>query len=159
MHQQSQAIGTGHAQLPLGVQLASRRVVLSGTQPVANFDYYGCHTWIEGLLPFIEQQAVYDQINFNCDLAAINPTPNPNNALLGSLVLSNLMCPTDPFAGLQDRSAILPSPRPILVKSLGESYAPNGGPMAMVGAGTSSCTIPPWSDGRNCYPDEGGYQN
>ena len=66
---------------------------------------YGCHAWIEGLLPFMEQQPVYDQINFNDDLAAINPTNNPNNTLLGSLVLSNLECPTDPFAGLLDKTA------------------------------------------------------
>ena len=69
--------------------------------------------------------------------------------MLGSLVLPNLMCPTDPFAGLLDKTAVLAPPRPILNKSLGESYAPNGGPMDM-GMG---CTIPAWPDGRNCYPD------
>ena len=109
---------------------------------------YGCHTWIEGLLPYLEQQPVYDQINFNVDLVT-----NPNNDLLGRLLLPNLTCPTDPFAGLQDKSAILPSPpRLILVYSLGESYSPNGGPMDMGGG----CIIPAWSDHRNCYPDWGG---
>jgi len=108
---------------------------------------YGCHTWIEGLLPYLEQQAVYDRINFNVDLAT-----TPNSEVLGTLLLRTLMCPSDSFAGLQDRSAILPPPRPILVHSLGESYAPNGGPMDM----QAGCMTPSWSDGRNCYPDMGG---
>jgi prepilin-type N-terminal cleavage/methylation domain-containing protein len=114
---------------------------------------YGGHAWIEGLLPYIEQQSVYDQLNFSVDIVA-----SPNSTVLGKLVLPQLMCPTDQFAGLQDRSAILQPPRKVLVYSLGESYAPNGGPTEMLGGTGATCTIPERSDYTNCYPDFGGCQ-
>ena len=94
---------------------------------------YGCHTWIEGLLPYIEQEALYDRISFKVGVAT-----SPNKELFTGLVLPNLMCPTDRFAGLRDPTAILPPPRQVLANSLGESYMPNGGPMNMGGG----CIIP-----------------
>jgi prepilin-type N-terminal cleavage/methylation domain-containing protein/prepilin-type processing-associated H-X9-DG protein len=112
---------------------------------------YGGHAWIEKLFPYIEQQSIYDLINFNVDLAT-----SPNCDLLGKLMLGSLMCPSDPLAGLQDRSTILGPPRPVLVYSLGESYVPNGGPMEMLGGSQNTCTIAAWSDNRNCYGEWGG---
>jgi prepilin-type N-terminal cleavage/methylation domain-containing protein/prepilin-type processing-associated H-X9-DG protein len=129
---------SNHKSLPAGAYCAKDTI-------------YGGHAWIEGLLPYIEQQGVYDRINFNVDIFA-----SPNNELLGKLVITGLMCPTDPLAGLQDRSAIIGPPRHVLCYSLGESYAPNGGPMEMLGREQNTCTIAGWSDKRNCYGEFGG---
>jgi prepilin-type N-terminal cleavage/methylation domain-containing protein/prepilin-type processing-associated H-X9-DG protein len=136
-----------HETLPAGSYCAA---------PQGDSSIYGCHNWLEGLLPFMEQQPLYDQIKFKVDVGA-----NPNLALFTNLVIPGLMCPTDPAAGMQDRSAVIPPPRPVVAKSLGESYAPNGGPMNM---GSANCTVPAWTagatapenNGRNCYPDWGG---
>ncbi|MBN2293811.1 MAG: DUF1559 domain-containing protein, partial [Pirellulales bacterium] len=50
-----------------------------------------CHSWLEKLLPFMEQQAIYDQIDFTVD----NHIP-PNPEALNEKTISTLMCPTDP---------------------------------------------------------------
>ena len=109
---------------------------------------YGCHNWFEGLLPFIEQQAVYDKINFKTTTGV-----GTNLALFTKLWLPGLSCPSDPKAGIIDRSAIFGG-RPVVAVSLAESYAPNGGPTTM-GLATD-CAISAWSDGRNCYNKLGG---
>jgi prepilin-type N-terminal cleavage/methylation domain-containing protein/prepilin-type processing-associated H-X9-DG protein len=124
--------------------------------PQGDSSIYGCHVWLECLLPYIEQQGLYGQIKFNVDVGA-----NPNLALFTNRVIPSLMCPTDPIAGIQDRTAVIPPPRPVVPKSLGESYAVSCGPSNQ---GSATCTIPAWANGatapqnngRNCYVDWGG---
>ena len=98
------------------------------------------------MLPYIEQQPLYDQIDFKTGLGY-----EPNKSLFTNRIIPGLMCPSDPFAGLIDRRPLLPPPRAIIAPSLGESYGPNGGPMDMGGG----CQFPAWPDKRNCYPDAG----
>jgi prepilin-type N-terminal cleavage/methylation domain-containing protein/prepilin-type processing-associated H-X9-DG protein len=122
---------------------------------------YGCHTWIEALLPHLEQRSVYDGLNFKVDLAT-----SPNKELLSNLAPAILMCPTDRHAGIMDWSSVFlvyAAGAPVLYKSLGESYAPNGGPMAMFD--TSLC-LPAYPAGMwsspdaslNCQAVQGGRQ-
>jgi prepilin-type N-terminal cleavage/methylation domain-containing protein/prepilin-type processing-associated H-X9-DG protein len=117
-------------------------------------DIYGCHAWIEMLMPYIEMQPVYDSISFKVDLAT-----DPNKALLSNRAFANLACPTDAKAGVINRAAAFGPSRPVLGTSMGESYAPNGGPMAM--DNTAGCAAPflSWSApdaGLNCALVSGG---
>jgi prepilin-type N-terminal cleavage/methylation domain-containing protein len=138
---------TTHASLPAGAYCSPGGY--------SDMGLYGGHAWIEGLLPYIEQQPLYDQLDFK-----VNLVTSPNKELLTNRVLPNLTCPSDPKAGLQDWTAVLPPPREILVQSFGESYAPNGGPMDM----GNGCTITAWPTNgtaplngeRNCFSDFAG---
>jgi prepilin-type N-terminal cleavage/methylation domain-containing protein/prepilin-type processing-associated H-X9-DG protein len=90
-----------------------------------------CHTWIEFLFPFIEQQALYSQIDFT-----VPNHQSTNPRALNNKVIPNLMCPSDPDAGLfpnTRESGYLPhstntTTNPVNM-SLGESYGPSGGPI------------------------------
>jgi prepilin-type N-terminal cleavage/methylation domain-containing protein/prepilin-type processing-associated H-X9-DG protein len=105
--------------------------------------YQRCHTWLESLMPFIEQQNWHDKINF---AASVQAGGNP--AVLNERVVKSLMCPSDPDAGL------LPNKRETNFtpyesanpesKSLGASYIPCAGPMQM-----NSCPIPIMADPKN----------
>ncbi len=81
-----------------------------------------CHVWIESLFPFIEQQAVYDQIDFK-----VRTDQGPNPGVWNNLIIKSLLCPSDPDAGLYPaarESGYLPSG----TMTMGGSYAPSGGP-------------------------------
>ncbi|UUO09094.1 DUF1559 domain-containing protein [Blastopirellula sp. J2-11] len=102
-------------------------------------DIAHCHTWIESLMPFIEQNAVYDQINFN---TANNLGDNPS--VLNDLLISSLLCPSDPDSGL------FPNSResgytPGTGDSMGANYVPSVGPIHM-----NSCAIAAQSPNVNC---------
>ncbi len=113
------------------------------TPPPGVSQYEKGHTWLESLMPFIEQQNWFDQINFK---AAINAGGNP--AVLNERVVKSLMCPSDPDAGL------LPNKRETNYtpyesanpdsKSMGASYIPCVGPMQM-----NSCPRPIMADPKN----------
>ena len=106
-----------------------------------------CHTWIESLFPYIEQQAAYERIDFN-----VRNNEGPNPGVLNDLVISNLMCPSDPDAGLLDNvreDRYLPGPGGTF--SLGQSYAPSGGPLEM-----NYCPIPAMTPNINCKGQHGG---
>jgi len=106
------------------------------------------HTWVEYLFPFINQQAVYDKIDF---LAFNHEAPNP--AALNNLLIPSLLCPSDPKAGLFDngRWLALYTPGPAGTRSMGQSYSPSGGPLQMNG-----CPIPPGNPNINCLSERGG---
>lgn len=48
-------------------------------------------SWMTGILPFIEQPALYDTINFNSDLA------DPVNTAAAQTAISTYLCPSDPL--------------------------------------------------------------
>ena len=126
-----------------------------------------CHTWIESLFPYIEQEGVYSRINFS-----LWPSTEPNASTLNNLVISGLMCPSDPDAGLMDNfrwpfsfgnsytsqtqtTGSPPccfNPGPAGTRSLAESYAPCGGPLH-----TNTCPIPPMTPNINCIGVSGGF--
>lgn len=102
-----------------------------------------CHTWLESLLPFIEQSAWFDQIDFH---SANHNGVNPS--VLNERVVKSLMCPSDPDAGLlpnKRETAYTPyqSSTPDS-RSMGASYVPCVGPMQM-----NSCPIPIMADPKN----------
>jgi prepilin-type N-terminal cleavage/methylation domain-containing protein/prepilin-type processing-associated H-X9-DG protein len=84
-----------------------------------------CHVWLESLFPYIEQAPLYNQIDFST-----NTNSAANRAwIIDNVFSSSLMCPSDPDAGLffnsREQSYL---PTGAGTKSLGQSYAPSGGP-------------------------------
>ena len=61
-------------------------------------DYYGWG-WGAMILPYMEQQAVYDGIDFNGDLNNYSSPGNPKNLIMSATLLPGYMCPTDPQYG------------------------------------------------------------
>ncbi len=47
------------------------------------------HSWFTGLLPYIEQQALFDKINFQ------QPLSDANNTAVAATPIKALLCPTD----------------------------------------------------------------
>ncbi len=80
-----------------------------------------------------------------------------NAALLTGLIVPNVHCPSDSKARLLDHERFNTcggcdyGTGPAGTKSMGQSYAPSGGPLDMNG-----CAIPAWPDGRNCQSSSGG---
>lgn len=58
--------------------------------PSAN--YYPGGTWVALILPHMEQQGVYDMIDFDL------PLNDPINAVAVKIIIPSLICPTDPAA-------------------------------------------------------------
>jgi len=54
-------------------------------------------SWLVKILPFMEEQAIYDQLNF--DLPAVSSVGNPSNRELIKTPIANFMCPEDPVSG------------------------------------------------------------
>lgn len=105
----------------------------------------GAHTWLESLLPYIEQQALYDQLDFNLPIYV-----DPNSGLLIDLVISNLICPSDITAARLDHDRLCSDdcqygPGPAGTHSMGQSYTPSGGPIS-----PDDCVVPPWPNFGNC---------
>lgn len=113
-------------------------------------DIYGCHVWLEHMLPMLEQQPLYDRLNFR--LSMNHPA---NQALINDLVISTLVCPSNADSPLRDHGIFQLSGcwsgghllQPAGTRSMGISYAPSAGSIGM-----NYCAIPAWSDGRNCQP-------
>lgn len=109
-----------------------------------------CHTWLEYLLPYIEQEAVHSRLDFDLQ----NDAP-VNQQALNDLVIPGLMCPSDEDAGLFNNSrepVYLPGPAGTY--SLGMSYIPSGGPLKM-----NFCFAPAVRHNHqviNCQRDRGG---
>jgi len=105
-------------------------------------DYHQGHSWIAMLLPHIEQQAVYDKLDFS---KLPNQAPNPS--VLLDLVIPGLVCPSDTEGGLLSNARL---PTGYLAGSagtfsLGQSYTPCAGPLEYAG-----CTVAPMSPNINC---------
>lgn len=97
------------------------------------------HSWLESLLPYIEQNNLYTQIDFG----------QPNNVGVNPAVFNGwktpvLMCPTDTDSGLYPNSRE-PGYTPGTGTSLGMNYKPCAGPMNM-----NTCVIPAMSPNINC---------
>ena len=110
--------------------------------------YNGCayrqgHSWIAMLLPYLEQQAVHDHLDFTR-----LPNQSPNTEVLVDLLIPNLVCPSDPDGGLLDNGRLSSGgylPGPAGTFSMGQSYAPSGGPVRM-----NDCPYGTMSPNINC---------
>ncbi|MBN2295791.1 MAG: DUF1559 domain-containing protein [Pirellulales bacterium] len=110
------------------------------------------HTWLESLLPYLEQAAVYDRLDFSLPT---NVPPN-SDTLLG-LSIPNLACPSDPEAGLQENlEAHGYRPGGKGTYSMGASYSPSAGPCDMTGIG---CEFAAMAPNFNCKSWQGGRDN
>ncbi|MBN2294670.1 MAG: DUF1559 domain-containing protein [Pirellulales bacterium] len=115
---------------------------------------YACHNWFESLMPFLEFQALYDQIDFD---VPTNRAPNPGVIL--ERELGNIACPSDNYAGLLShrRFAASSAPEgshiagPYTSRSMGASYIPSAGPCHI-----GWCPVGQWADGRNCQSNNMG---
>ncbi|WP_437202899.1 DUF1559 family PulG-like putative transporter [Planctomicrobium sp. SH664] len=99
---------------------------LMGGAHCAKEAYARCHVWLEMLLPFIDQGALYNQLDLN------KPTNHATNAAALNRWTSNmLVCPSDADAGLfpnRREASYLPSDTDASPSfSLGQSYATCGG--------------------------------
>jgi prepilin-type N-terminal cleavage/methylation domain-containing protein len=107
---------------------SANRVLPSGAIcPLPMWGYYTthCHTWLEFLFPFIEEQTTYDKLNFT-----VLNHQGSNPAALNNYVNHLLICPSDPDAGLMDNgrnNGYLPGVAGTF--SLAQSYTPSGGPL------------------------------
>jgi len=110
---------------------------VTGTSDIAH-----CHTWIESLFPFLEQQAVFDRIDFK---VANHQGVNPE--ILNTVDLASLYCPSDPDAGLfvNSREAGYTPGTTFGGKSMGANYRPNAGPLHM-----NTCPVAAMSPNINC---------
>jgi prepilin-type N-terminal cleavage/methylation domain-containing protein/prepilin-type processing-associated H-X9-DG protein len=76
------------------------------------------------LLPFIEQQTIYDAIDFT---QAVDNQTFPSGKLIGATILSTLVCPSDTNRDLLNGRAI-------------HNYAANNGPTAHANSPTCNCS-------------------
>ena len=60
--------------------------------PSRNYDHYT--TWAFLILPFLEQQRLYEQYDFD------EPWDSPNNKIVGNTAIPVYSCPTDPSSGV-----------------------------------------------------------
>jgi prepilin-type N-terminal cleavage/methylation domain-containing protein len=58
----------------------------------------GGHTWVEMILPYIDNSPMYNQINFNVDITNGTSTTG-NRGLIDSKPFGFLACPSSPYAG------------------------------------------------------------
>jgi prepilin-type N-terminal cleavage/methylation domain-containing protein/prepilin-type processing-associated H-X9-DG protein len=90
MHNYHQALGV----YPMGV-------MVSGYQnpgPVG-VGYRNVCSWIAFVLPYFDQQAIFNQVNFNVQQIG------PENDTAGGAVINTLMCPSDPIGRLDPNYA------------------------------------------------------
>jgi prepilin-type N-terminal cleavage/methylation domain-containing protein/prepilin-type processing-associated H-X9-DG protein len=137
----------------------------AGIYTFSTTPYWNAHTWIESLFPYLEASAIYDHLDFR-----LRTNVAPNQALLDETIFSScLMCPTDPDAGLQDNRQCMSGdgqvhyrPGPAGTHTLGGSYTPSGGPVAMwTPQGVDKCQIPTQNlagdANYNCKSQQGGW--
>ena len=124
----------------------THRILPSGAFCAAG-RYSYCHNWMESLLPFIEQTAAYNQLNFR---AALTTAPNPD--VLNNLSIPSLYCPSDPDIGLMHNFIVGYQPGGIGTSSMGQSYSLSGGPIAF----ETTCAISKMTPNINCIQGNGG---
>ena len=110
---------SAYSALPSGVYLTPG-VKVNPSNPVPS--QYHSHTWFCKLLPFFEQQALFDRLDFTM------PTDvSPNSDVLVTkdinsqlLKIPNVSCPDDVYAGLTECYLALPySPAPGVSRVMG----------------------------------------
>ena len=101
------------------------------------------HTWVEALFPYIEQQELYDRLDFNSRI-----TEGVNPSVIDGVAIASLMCPSDPNAGLFPNTRMDYHMLPASGTSMGASYIPCAGPAAL--RGNHECVIPPDTPNYNC---------
>lgn len=107
------------------------------------------HTWMCSLFPFIEQQAIFDQLDFNRRIDQA-----PNYQVVNDLLIGSLICPSDPDGGLlrNDRHDNGGWNGPgNNGYTMGQNYAPCGGPLNM-----NACAVAAMSPNINCKGSNGG---
>ncbi len=73
-------------------------IFVKGNVPAGTNHYH--HTWLTGLLPFIEQAPLYQSINFQLPaLTAPYVAPNAVGQAVVSTVVNAFLCPSDSFLG------------------------------------------------------------
>ena len=104
------------------------------------------HTWIESLLPYLEQQGWYDRFDFNSRMIeGVNPS------VINGVTVATLMCPSDPNAGLLPNSRQDWHMLPTTGESMGASYIPCAGPASLISTiSVGFCVIPPADPNYNC---------
>jgi len=137
-----------HGRLPAGAYCDDK-----APHPHPCYRIYSCHNWFGSLLPFIEEQGLFDQLDFDR-----RTDESPNIDLIVGWESSLMQCPSDPDAGLKSHSILhsASSCGAMIIggtssdSSMAQSYAPNGGPVAWNAAG--ECAIPPDPslNGLNC---------
>lgn len=117
--------------------------------------------WMVQLLPYIEQGPLASQYNYSRSMRSAGSSVTSNPAVVNQLYAPNLMCPSDPDAGLFDNArepsylpSVTPAGAPISTlgvagnKSLGASYAPSNGPSR-----NDVCQVAAMNPNINCYGD------
>jgi prepilin-type N-terminal cleavage/methylation domain-containing protein len=70
------------------------------------------HSWMQGVLPYVEQQALYQQIRFDMPLGATSDVPLTVNTIVSQTVVNAILCPSDPqMRGIQTSPANCSGPR------------------------------------------------
>jgi prepilin-type N-terminal cleavage/methylation domain-containing protein/prepilin-type processing-associated H-X9-DG protein len=70
-----------------------------GASPSAPSGGYEGWGWASFILPYIEQQALYDQFNFRGDTNNYASPGNPNNLIQAATRIATYICPSDPQNG------------------------------------------------------------
>jgi len=110
--------------------------------PLGWGSFAGAHTWIESLFPFIEEQAIYDRLDFDKKI-----THRRNWQVFNGIVIDKLACPSDTDAGLFPNTREYFEYLPQFGESMGANYIPCAGPLELT-AGT--CAIPAYNPNYNC---------
>ncbi|MDO5552169.1 MAG: DUF1559 domain-containing protein [Planctomycetia bacterium] len=66
----------------------------------------GAHNWRVSILPYIEQQVLYSQLDFSETFAARKVTSSMKNYALSNVVLSPYVCPSNPIDPLDERQGV-----------------------------------------------------
>jgi len=120
---------------------------------------YGCHNWFTSMLPYVEQTALYDKLDFEK-----RTHEEPNASLILDHVVPGMKCPSDSAPALQGHGRFASSSCPSGVhiagplsddsRTMGQWYAPSGGPVA---PSNGTCMIPETAEGLNCLSKNQGY--
>ena len=114
------------------------------------------HTWVEFIFPFVEQSALYDQINFN---EQNNNAASGNKALFENKFFPFLQCPTNPYkkSGLTLANTNFSEWD---VKTQGLCYVLNAGPAHPDGTTPDCPTAPSFciKEAANLWPSLESFQ-
>ncbi|HTN74650.1 MAG TPA: DUF1559 domain-containing protein [Pirellulaceae bacterium] len=131
----------------LGLALANYEVGLQTYPPGAFWAYDPANNPIKGsillhILPFIEQQALYDQFDFKIFNLETQTTPQPFATLSGTLI-AGYQCPSDDHPKKYNGNAL-------------SNYGASRGPTRVENNTASACSHPFTSFATNAYSDEVG---